>query len=137
MAGRRWRELGAGAVLPRRSDPAGLSTRGSGPHRTREEMDRLYVVQSASGRGDRSCEGYRLVAEVRDAEGAYAVPGGIRGPARHPADGALLRVPGRAARSESVARVGDMSLAGRGPVCHMALQSKWRFQAPGPHPQAT
>src|SRR5215472_5021295 len=132
MAGRRGRELGAWAVLSRRSGSAGLPARRSSPRRTREKMDRLYVVQSASGRIDRSCEGYRLVAEVRDTEGAYAVPGGIWRPARNSADGTLLRVPGRAARSESVARVGDMALAGRGPVSHMALQSKWRSQTSGP-----
>ena len=111
LAGRQRRRLGARTVLPGRPGAAGLSHQRPGAARQSQEVDGLGARTPAARWCDRSREEPGLVAELRDAQGAHAVPGSVGRRARDSAHGEVLRLPGEAPGRAPAQGVGHLPLA--------------------------
>ena len=136
VARRRRRRLGARPIFPRWPGPAGLPHEGPGADRQGQKVDGLDALESAPRRRHRSCQEYRLVAELRHAQGAGAIPGGLRRRARDSPDGEVFRLPGGAPGRAPAQRVGHLPLARRSAQRALALQPQRRPRAARSRPQA-
>ena len=116
--------------------PLAYLTQGCDADRQGEEVDGLGAGTPAARWRHRSREEPGLVAELRDAQGADAVPGSVGRRARDSADGEIFRLPGAPHGRAPAQGVGHLPLARRSAERALALQPQRRPRAARPGAQA-